>query len=101
MGSRGDRDRRRSRAVPRFGLLARPRAALTLRPPGLPGESSRVRCLTPARRVSLQTTRQSTYALWGVILSALVMRKTEAVTPPVALAAALIVAGAAAVAATR
>jgi drug/metabolite transporter (DMT)-like permease len=52
-------------------------------------------------KVTVVSPLNATYALWGVILSALVMRKTEAVTPRVALAAALIVAGAAVVAATR
>jgi len=52
-------------------------------------------------KVTVVSPLNATYALWGVILSALVLRKTEAVTPRVGLAGALIVAGAAAVAATR
>jgi drug/metabolite transporter (DMT)-like permease len=52
-------------------------------------------------KVTVVSPLNATYALWGVVLSALVMRKAEAVTPRVALAAVLIVAGTAAVAATR
>jgi drug/metabolite transporter (DMT)-like permease len=52
-------------------------------------------------KVTVVSPLNGTYALWGVVLSALVMRKAEAVTPRVGLAAALIVAGTAAVAATR
>ena len=52
-------------------------------------------------KVTVVSPLNGTYALWGVVLSALVMRKAEAVTPRVALAAALIMAGTAAVAATR
>jgi drug/metabolite transporter (DMT)-like permease len=52
-------------------------------------------------RVTVVSPLNATYALWGVVLSVLLMRRTEAVTPRVGLAAALIVAGTAAVAATR
>lgn len=52
-------------------------------------------------RVTVVSPLNATYALWGVALSALVMREAEAVTRRVGLAAVLIVAGAAAVAATR
>lgn len=52
-------------------------------------------------KVTVVSPLNGTFALWGVVVSALVMRKAEAVTPRVALAAALIVAGTATVAATR
>jgi drug/metabolite transporter (DMT)-like permease len=52
-------------------------------------------------KVTVVSPLNATYALWGVVLSALVLRKAEAVTPRVGIAAALIVAGTAAVAATR
>ena len=52
-------------------------------------------------KVTVVSPLNATYALWGVVLSVIVLRRTEAVTPRVGLAAALIVAGTAAVAATR
>lgn len=52
-------------------------------------------------KVTVVSPLNATYALWAVVLSALVMRKAEAVTPRVGIAAVLIVAGAVVVAATR
>lgn len=52
-------------------------------------------------KVTIVSPLNSTYALWGVLIAAIVMRKAEAITRRVVVAALLIVAGAAVVAATR
>jgi len=51
-------------------------------------------------KVTIVSPLNATYALWGILIAAIVMRKAEAITPRVVLAALLIVGGAAAVAAT-
>lgn len=52
-------------------------------------------------KVTIVSPLNATYALWGVLIAAAVMRTAEAITQRVALAALLIVAGAAVVAATN
>lgn len=52
-------------------------------------------------KVTVVSPLNATYALWGTLISLLLMRRVEAVTPRVLLAAVLIVAGGAVVAATR
>jgi len=52
-------------------------------------------------KVTIVSPLNSTYALWGVLIAAVVMRQSEAITRRVVLAALLIVAGAAVIAATH
>lgn len=52
-------------------------------------------------KVTIVSPLNATCALWGVLVAAIVMRKAEAITPRVVVAALRIVAGAAVVAATR
>lgn len=51
-------------------------------------------------KVTVVSPLNSTYALWGILIAAIVMRQAEAITRRVVLAAFLIVAGGAVVAAT-